>query len=86
MLKALPDIREDGNSVLFDPTWEVVLHAGPHGSPVNVQQVTRVTVEQEYILIETHKNQRVVLAIGEVRGFAAEPSSVDRKGRKTGFV
>jgi hypothetical protein len=86
MLKALPDTREDGNSVLFDPSWEVSMHAGPHGAPVNVQQLTRITVEQEFVAAETHKGQRVVLAIGEVRGFTAEPSSADRKGRKTGFV
>jgi hypothetical protein len=86
MLKALPDIREDGNNVHVDPGWEVTLHAGRGSAPVSIQQVTRVTVENEFLVVETQKNQRIVLILDDVRGFAAEPSSTDRRGRKTGFV
>jgi hypothetical protein len=87
MLKALPDVKEDGNNVLLDGPWEVTVHAGRAGAPMSVQQVTRVTLEAEFAVLETHKNQRVVVLLEEVRGMTAEPSSVDRKsGRKTGFV
>jgi hypothetical protein len=86
MLKALPDVKEDGASVLLDPSWEITMHAGRNGAPISAQLVTRVTIENEYVVVETHKNQRVVMLLDEVRGFAAEPSMTDRKGRKTGFV
>ncbi len=88
MLKSLPDVKEDGASVLIDPNWEVTMHAGRNGAPISVVLITRVTLENEYVVAETHKNQRVVVLLDEVRGFQADPSSADRKGggRKTGFV
>ena len=86
MVKALPEVKEDGSSLLFDANWEVTVHAGRDGGVTSVQQVTRITLENEFVLIETHKNQRVVLVLDQIRGITAEPSSTDRKGRKTGFV
>jgi hypothetical protein len=85
MLKALPDVKEDGAVILLDPAWEVMMHVGRH-APISAQQVTRVTIENEYVVVETHKNQHIVVLLDEVRGFTAEPSTTDRKGRKTGFV
>jgi hypothetical protein len=86
MLRALPEAKEDGNSVLFDAGWDVSMQAGRDGAPLSVPQLTKVTLDQEFLIAETHKGQRVVLDINEVRGFTAEPSSGERKGRKTGFV
>jgi hypothetical protein len=85
MLKALPDVKEDGTTFLLDPAWEVMMHVGRH-SPISAQQITRLSIEDEFLVLETHKNQRIVVLIDEVRGFTAEPSTTDRKGRKTGFV
>jgi hypothetical protein len=86
MIKALPDVKEDGNSLLFDGDWEVTVHAGRDGGVMSVQQVTRVTLESEFAVLETYKNQRVVVVLDQIRGLAAEPTPGDRKGRKTGFV
>jgi hypothetical protein len=86
MLKSLPDVKEDGASVLLDVNWEVTMHAGRNGAPISVQHITRVTIENEFVVAETHKGQRIVMLLDEVRGFAAEPATGDRKGRKTGFV
>ena len=86
MIRALPEVKEDGSSILFDASWEVTLHSGRNGATFSVPQITRVTLEEEFAVIETHKNQRIVVLLEEIRGFAAEPSSTDRKGRKTGFV
>ena len=88
MIKALPDVKEDGNSLLLDGNWEVTLHAGRATGGMQIQQITRLTLETDFVVIETHKGQRVVMLLDEVRGFAAEPSTTDRKsgGRKTGFV
>lgn len=87
MLKALPNTREDGNSVIFDPTnWAITLYAGRGGQAVSVEQVTKVTVETDFLIAETQREQRFVLVMEDVRGFAAEPCASDRRGRKTGFV
>ncbi|MEI8258596.1 MAG: hypothetical protein WCJ30_23230 [Deltaproteobacteria bacterium] len=86
MLKALPDVKEDGASLVLDAAWEVTMHAGRNGAPISATLVTKVTIENEYLVLETHKSQRIVMLIDEVRGFTAEPSTTDRKGRKTGFV
>jgi hypothetical protein len=86
MIRALPEVREDGNSLLFDPGWEVTLHAGGDGAAMSIQQVVRATLEQDFVVLETHKSQRVVLALALVRGLTADPSSVDRKSRRTGFM
>lgn len=86
MLEALPDVKEDGGSLVLDAAWEVTMHAGRNGAPISAVLVTKVTIENEYVVVETHKNQRIVMLIDEVRGFTAEPSTTDRKGHKTGFV
>ena len=86
MLKSLPEVKEDGNSFLFDSGFEVTVYMGRNGGEFAVRQLTRVTLENEFAVLETQKGQRAVVFLDEVRGLVAEPSSDDRKGRKAGFA
>ena len=86
MLRALPGIKEDGQSLTIDAGWEVSMQAGRIGTPIAAGQIERITLHEAFGVFETHKAQRVVVLLDEIRGFTAEPSTTDRKGRKTGFV
>lgn len=86
MLKALPGTREDGGNMLIDEAWDVTMHTGRNGAVLSVQALNKVTIQGDFLIAETHKGQRVVMLLEEVRGFIAEPSTNDRRGRKTGFA
>ena len=87
MIKALPAVKEDGDNLIVDDGWEVTLHAGRQGASMTIPQINKIALQDKFLTAETHKGQRVVLLLDEVRGFIAEPSSADRtRGRKTGFM
>jgi hypothetical protein len=88
MIKAIPDVKESSEGYEFDPAWEVALQIGNNGASSAVQQVTRITLQEEFASMETHKGQRVVVLLDEIRGLTAEPSGERGKGgaRKPGFM
>src|SRR5881398_2895925 len=51
MIKTLPDVKEDGNSLLLDGNWEVTLHAG---RATGVQSHLPVAVEKQRVAVFFH--------------------------------
>ncbi len=87
MLKSLPDVKEEGATIVVDTAWDVSAYAGRVGAPQTVQQVKSVRFEEHFVVLETKKGQLHVLLTDEVRGFSADPGTQDhRSGRKPGFM
>lgn len=86
MIKSLPDVTEDGGNVRFDSSWEVTVHAVRGSAALSITHVESLRIGDGFVVLETSKHQRIVLALEDVRGLAAEPSRTDKGGRRTGFV
>lgn len=87
MARALPGVKEDGGALLFDESSDVTLHLARGAAVIAIQQITKVTLHEAFLVADTHKGARIVALLDDVRGFTAEPQSGDRRsGRKTGFA
>jgi hypothetical protein len=86
MLRALSDVKENGDTYEMSDGWDVTVHAGRKGASFTVQQVIRVSLKPEFVLIETRKGNRHVIVDEEVSAFGQEPSERDSKtSRRAGF-
>ncbi len=86
MIRALADVKEEGNRYEMSEQWDVTAHMGRQRSTVTVQHVVRITLEPEFVVIETRKGHRYVVLDDEVHTLAQEPSEREsRGGRRAGF-
>lgn len=86
IVRAVCEGEFSGDTFTVASGWDVTVHAGRNGAPWSIQQVCKITIDQELISGETRKGQRFAFVIEELRGAAAESAPDAKTGRKTGFM
>ncbi len=86
MLRALSDIREQGDTYETGDQWDVTVHAGHKGGSLTVPHVVRVTLKADFVILETSKKHQFAVAADEVCAVGQEPSERESKNRRTGFL
>lgn len=86
MIRALSGITEQGSSFSVSDQWHVTVHVGRKGSSLTVPHVVKVSLDADFVVLETSKGHRYAVVEDEVYAVAQEPSERDAKGRRAGFA
>jgi len=86
MLRALSDVKEEGDTFEMADTWDVTVHAGHKGASLTVPHAVKITLKSDFVVIETSKKHQFVVMSTEVHAFGQEPSERETKNRRTGFA
>lgn len=86
MLRAVSDVKEEGDAFEMNDQWDVTVHAGQKGASLTVPHVVRVTLKAGFVVLETSKKHRFVVVADDIRAIGQEPSERESKSRRTGFL
>lgn len=86
MIRALSDIREEGDTYEVSDQWEVTVHAGRKSAQLTVPHVIRIALKPDFVVLETNKGHRFAIVDEEVHAVAQEPSERESKNRRAGFA
>ena len=86
MIRALSGLTEDGHTFTVSDQWLVTAHVGRKGSSLTVPHVVKISLEPDFVTLETSKGHRYAVIDEEVYALAQEPSERDPKGRRAGFA
>jgi hypothetical protein len=86
MLRALSDIREQGDTYETGDQWDVTVHAGHKSASLTVPHVVRVVLKGDFVVLETSKKHQFAVLSSEVYAVGQEPSERESKNRRTGFL
>ena len=86
MLRALSDIKEQGDTYETGDQWDVTVHAGHRSSSLTVPHVVKITLKGDFVLLETSKKHQFAVLSAEIYAVGQEPSERESKNRRTGFL
>lgn len=86
MLRALSDVREQGDTFETGDQWDVTVHAGHKGGSLTIAHAVRIALKGEFAVIETSKKHQYVVASDQIYAVGQEPSERESRGRRTGFL
>lgn len=86
MIRALTDMREQGDTFESGDQWDVTVHVGRKGATLTVPHVVRISLKPDFVVLETSKRHRYTVIDEEVYALAQEPSERESKSRRPGFA
>jgi hypothetical protein len=77
--------RKDGQAYVLPETSDATIFVALAGETLAVPRVTRVELGDGLLFADTHKGERVVVSVEDVRALKVEKSDGTRRERQAGF-
>ncbi len=77
--------RKDGTAYVLPDTSEATLFVALAGETLAIPRISRVEISEGLLCADTHKSERVVAAVEDVRAIKLEKTDGTRRERAAGF-
>lgn len=78
--------RKDGNAFVMPDDAELTLVVSLDGEALTIPRVTRVVqIDPTILLLETYRNERIAVAVEDIRVVKADKPESGRRERAAGF-
>ena len=85
VLVKLLGARKDGSAYVLPDTSDATIFVALAGETLTIPRVSRVEINDSLVFADTHKSERVVVCVDDVRALKVEKTDGVRRERTAGF-
>jgi hypothetical protein len=77
--------RKDGSAYVLPDTSDTTIFVALGNETLAIPRASRVEVSESLVFVDTHKSERVIVGVDDVRALKVEKTDGNRRDRTAGF-